>query len=67
MKKIAEIDCCWICPQHEYKMAYPYCGKKRRTFPVGFDGQNKIPDWCPLPDVPKENPRPIERGVGEGR
>lgn len=51
--KLAEIGCCYDCPHRQHMgflsqqctIDYP---KHRKVYKV-------IPEWCPLPDRPKED------------
>ena len=76
MKKVTEIDTCWLCPHHGYLNARVYCSKSQKLLENQFrdDGQllpkwcrQPIPKWCRLPNADCDGVKILhDRYIGDG-
>ena len=58
---IKKINHCFECPQFYYSV--PWCGIANKLLPIYH--RTGPPDWCPLPDTPRDNAEPPTGTAGK--
>lgn len=59
-----QIKKCSECPSNVLSFSYRYCNASRARRGVSrmIENMNTLPDWCPLPDIPRFLTEPKSEG-----